>query len=411
MGTQQDSNWAGRPSFVPSPQCSISGTSSSWQHKRSKVENFHRADLTNHVSLSWSTSCWASSSYSLVSFFTFRIKSTASPRQRTKRSIDKSCPRRHDGMPFGNDLCDPSKGAADGWRACDNSFLFLLLLDPPSIWEMHYHLLMDPTLQRAFLAWGSVNTFIYVRFSVLMLSFSNLLLDWELVYIYSVLVAAAIIYALSGQDIRVCLRAGSTCIVATLLSTSGLVSISWFPRKKAQQKEIHHLERIFWSLLQHSAPTLSIRNSQRRWVKAWNDLIPSNAPPALHPFKSRSSETIEPRDKVRLVCTEAKEGQTSCTNTYLHCWLEYSSWLLDCRRRQAVRQRGQRWWGVKYDKYCCCFSPLKGNSAFILLSHWLCLSQFMAIYCASIVHLLLADWWYFNYKESDFSILANYTRS
>jgi hypothetical protein len=62
-------------------------------------------------------------------------------------------------------------------------------------------LLMEPTLQNAFLVWGSVNTFVYVRAFLLVLAFAHL--DWELMYTYSVLAAAAITYPLTGQDIRV----------------------------------------------------------------------------------------------------------------------------------------------------------------------------------------------------------------
>ena len=58
-------------------------------------------------------------------------------------------------------------------------------------------LLLNPSLENAFLLWGSVNTFIYQRALLVGLMFSNL--DWELLYTYSLLSAASITYPLSFQ--------------------------------------------------------------------------------------------------------------------------------------------------------------------------------------------------------------------
>ena len=88
-------------------------------------------------------------------------------------------------------------------------------------------LLQTPRLHHAYLVWGSVNTFIYVRFQILLLCLSYI--DWELIYTYacscahccphpyrthsysstlfrrllrsySILAAAAVTYPLSGQS-------------------------------------------------------------------------------------------------------------------------------------------------------------------------------------------------------------------
>lgn len=57
-------------------------------------------------------------------------------------------------------------------------------------------LLCDPNLKNAFLVWGSVNTFIYVR-AILLLRPANM--DWELMYTYAIVSAASISYPLSMQ--------------------------------------------------------------------------------------------------------------------------------------------------------------------------------------------------------------------
>jgi hypothetical protein len=59
-------------------------------------------------------------------------------------------------------------------------------------------LIADPTLKNAFLLWGSVNTFIYVRAHIILLLFAQI--DWELIYTYSIIAAAATTYPLSAQD-------------------------------------------------------------------------------------------------------------------------------------------------------------------------------------------------------------------
>ena len=59
-------------------------------------------------------------------------------------------------------------------------------------------LILDPSLENAFLLWGSVNTFVYQRVLLVGLMFSNL--DWELLYTYSLLSAASITYPLSFQS-------------------------------------------------------------------------------------------------------------------------------------------------------------------------------------------------------------------
>lgn len=58
-------------------------------------------------------------------------------------------------------------------------------------------LLIDPSLANAFQLWGSMNTFIFVRFGVLFLSLAPL--DWNLLYTYSMLNAAFITYPLTLQ--------------------------------------------------------------------------------------------------------------------------------------------------------------------------------------------------------------------
>ena len=59
-------------------------------------------------------------------------------------------------------------------------------------------LLADPTLKNAFLVWGSMNIFVFVRWQILLLCFSYI--DWELIYTYSILAAAAFTYPLTGQN-------------------------------------------------------------------------------------------------------------------------------------------------------------------------------------------------------------------
>eukprot|EP00121_Abeoforma_whisleri_P006453 Awhi_evm2s5870 len=59
-------------------------------------------------------------------------------------------------------------------------------------------LLISPNLSNAFLLWGSMNTFVYVRAYVLPLSL--LYIDWELVYTYGLLSAFATTYPLTLQS-------------------------------------------------------------------------------------------------------------------------------------------------------------------------------------------------------------------
>jgi hypothetical protein len=59
-------------------------------------------------------------------------------------------------------------------------------------------LINEPTLQNAFLVWGSVNTFIIVRLYLILLSFQHL--DWELCYTYAIVTAAATIYPMTRQS-------------------------------------------------------------------------------------------------------------------------------------------------------------------------------------------------------------------
>jgi hypothetical protein len=59
------------------------------------------------------------------------------------------------------------------------------------------HLLIQPTLQNAFLVWGSVNTFIFVRVNLLLLAFSKI--DWELSYTYAIISAALVTYPMTNQ--------------------------------------------------------------------------------------------------------------------------------------------------------------------------------------------------------------------
>jgi hypothetical protein len=58
-------------------------------------------------------------------------------------------------------------------------------------------LAQHPDLKHLFLLWGSVNTFIYVRYQVFLLCMTNI--DWCLLYTYSILAAAFTAYPLSGQ--------------------------------------------------------------------------------------------------------------------------------------------------------------------------------------------------------------------
>ena len=58
-------------------------------------------------------------------------------------------------------------------------------------------LALDPGLRKAFLLFGSMSTFVYVRFFIVAFGFSKI--DWELNYTYSILAAAATAYPLSQQ--------------------------------------------------------------------------------------------------------------------------------------------------------------------------------------------------------------------
>lgn len=71
-------------------------------------------------------------------------------------------------------------------------------------------LLANPNLHNAFLVWGSVNTFIYVRWQVFLLCFSYI--DWELIYTYGILAAAFVSYPLSMQSEWIFLMLAAPCI-------------------------------------------------------------------------------------------------------------------------------------------------------------------------------------------------------
>ncbi len=58
-------------------------------------------------------------------------------------------------------------------------------------------LILYPDIKHAFLLWGSVNTFIFVRLHIVLFMFSNI--DWELAYTYPIIAAAAVSYPMSGQ--------------------------------------------------------------------------------------------------------------------------------------------------------------------------------------------------------------------
>lgn len=59
-------------------------------------------------------------------------------------------------------------------------------------------LILDPTLQKCFLLWGSMNVFVYVRAICAILCFAYV--DWELVYTFGITMAAFIAIPLSNQD-------------------------------------------------------------------------------------------------------------------------------------------------------------------------------------------------------------------
>lgn len=58
-------------------------------------------------------------------------------------------------------------------------------------------LILYPNIKHAFLLWGSINTFIFVRLHVVLFMFSKI--DWELNYTYSIIAAAAVSYPMSNQ--------------------------------------------------------------------------------------------------------------------------------------------------------------------------------------------------------------------
>lgn len=62
-------------------------------------------------------------------------------------------------------------------------------------------LLYNPSLQNAFLVWGSVNTFVYVRAILLVLTPAHI--DWELMYTCGIVMASLVTYPLSLQGIWV----------------------------------------------------------------------------------------------------------------------------------------------------------------------------------------------------------------
>jgi hypothetical protein len=62
-------------------------------------------------------------------------------------------------------------------------------------------LIRDPTLKNAFLVWGSVNTFIYVRAYISFLMFADI--DHELAYTYSIIAAASTTYPLTAQNSKI----------------------------------------------------------------------------------------------------------------------------------------------------------------------------------------------------------------
>eukprot|EP00406_Dinophysis_acuminata_P039339 CAMPEP_0179355718 /NCGR_PEP_ID=MMETSP0797-20121207/77517_1 /TAXON_ID=47934 /ORGANISM="Dinophysis acuminata, Strain DAEP01" /LENGTH=598 /DNA_ID=CAMNT_0021070873 /DNA_START=23 /DNA_END=1819 /DNA_ORIENTATION=+ len=63
------------------------------------------------------------------------------------------------------------------------------------------YLIHDPSLERVFLLWGSVNTFVFVRFGIFFMNFT--MLDWNLLYTYGLLFAAFLAYPLSLQPIYI----------------------------------------------------------------------------------------------------------------------------------------------------------------------------------------------------------------
>merc|ERR1712232_1262703 len=58
-------------------------------------------------------------------------------------------------------------------------------------------LFLDPSLAKAFRLWGSMNTFILVRLSVVLMAFTRL--DWNLFYTYSLVTAASLTFPLTLQ--------------------------------------------------------------------------------------------------------------------------------------------------------------------------------------------------------------------
>jgi len=62
-------------------------------------------------------------------------------------------------------------------------------------------LAIDPNLKHAFLLWGSVNTFVFVRAYFLTLSFAEI--DFELLYTVSLVLAGWTTYPLTNQDARI----------------------------------------------------------------------------------------------------------------------------------------------------------------------------------------------------------------
>merc|ERR1712004_408465 len=63
------------------------------------------------------------------------------------------------------------------------------------------YLILDPSLARVFLLFGSVNTFVFVRYGIFFMNFTKL--DWNLVYTYGLLLAAFFAYPLSMQPMYI----------------------------------------------------------------------------------------------------------------------------------------------------------------------------------------------------------------
>lgn len=61
-------------------------------------------------------------------------------------------------------------------------------------------LLAAPNLHNAFLMWGSINTFVFVRLQLFLLSLA--VVDWSLVYTFALIAAAGVTYPLTRQSVH-----------------------------------------------------------------------------------------------------------------------------------------------------------------------------------------------------------------